>query len=205
VGIAITIFLGVVPMNWWSKTLLVVLLGVLAGDISFHAPWFQLWSSISKAVIWIISIVIIVTLTWGPIHEQYKMDQLPASVAELQRFGQELIDLSSDILAVTADRGQQAPPRFVNGRDSHEAWAAAMRYENETANMVTQRFGGRIMSKIALLKVMGINAPWIVQSSIDPSKIGQWLGAMGHLIAEGRFQDAVTSGSDEKLWFGLLK
>lgn len=153
-GIAITIFLAVIPMSWWVETSLFALLGILAWDISFHAPWFRLWSTISKALIWIISVGIIIAISWGPIHEQYVKDHLPASVAELQRVGQELIDLSSDILAFTADRAKQSPQRFVNGQNPGETWSAEQHYRNETANIAMQRFGGRILSTIAKLKMM---------------------------------------------------
>jgi hypothetical protein len=93
------------------------IVGLLAGDIAFHAPWFYLWNKISKGGLWIISIALIAIISYGPIYDQYKKDKMPAGVVEIQQFGQELVNLSSDILSFTGDRNKNEPSLANASRD----------------------------------------------------------------------------------------
>jgi hypothetical protein len=206
-GFTLGVCVAVIPLHWWAQVSLMTIVGLLAGDIAFHAPWFYLWNKISKGGLWIISIALIAIISYGPIYDQYKKDKMPAGVVEIQQFGQKLVNLSSDILSFTGDRNKNEPSLANASRDDiQKTWAEGVRYRQETANLVAQRFGGRILRAMALLKSMGIDAPWIVQTSMssEPSVLAKWMAAMGELLSRGKIEEAIKTGPDQQLWWNLL-
>ena len=74
---AIAIFLAVLPMTWWFKVLLFALIASFLVDIAYRSPWTSGWSRRGKVALSVISVMIVATIGYWPVYNQYSLDNRP--------------------------------------------------------------------------------------------------------------------------------
>jgi hypothetical protein len=128
------------------------------------------------------------------------------ATAEMQKFGQGLMDLSTDIMAFAADRQSHEPqwPSPPDAKDTQTRFYEFEKYPQETLSLFHERFSGRVTSDIARLQELGITSPWGLLISDEPRAYGKWFGAMGHFLTNNDLQGAVRTAADNKLWWTIF-
>jgi len=205
-GATLGVLIAVIPLHWQWQLILFIIIFCISIDVSWRGPAVNRWKKRYKLTLIVINFLLLIAIGWGPIHDQYNKDHQVISEIDERHLGQELMDLSNSIQAFHTDRAKQSP-QFVDNKyqNQHDAFVASSQYRNDTNNIIKERFENRILSDVALLKVIGINPPWMVVTSMyyDSSIMGRWLGAMGRLLSEGKLKEAIETGSDNKLWPNL--
>ena len=83
IGLVIAIITVVFPMTWWFRCLLLLVLIGICADVSFRHPRLISRHIALKIAICLIVIVIIVTVAWHPLREEYK-EETGVTVAKKQ-------------------------------------------------------------------------------------------------------------------------
>lgn len=204
-GGAIGVVIAVIPMTWYFQTGLFSFLGLLAADIAYRAPWFIHWSIRNKIFLWLISAGLLAAIGWNPIHEQYIKDHQVLSTGEVQRFGQSLIDLSSDVQSYAQDLRSQSPPSHIEGSDPHADWQRGTNYDIEADRKIQERFSPRIIAALSELRALGVVPPDFILAgtAMRLQSSAKWVGAMGRMLSDGKLKEAIKVGSDKNLWWDL--
>jgi hypothetical protein len=139
---------------------------------------------------------------------------------DAKELGEKLGDLSREILGFCSDREREYSDRareashIYSGNDQMKySWNEVMkrdedrsRFNNETASLFDERFGSNILHNMLLLSELGVKTPFCVKAAMGqrPVGVGKWLGAIGRLLRDGKLDEAIKTGSDDKFWFHLV-
>ncbi len=85
-GIALAAIVGVFPMNWWLKTILMVIVCLISIDIAFRHPRTIQFHWATRMSLGVASVLLIVAIFYAPIRKQYIEDHAAALEGELCSF-----------------------------------------------------------------------------------------------------------------------
>ena len=68
-GIINGIIVAVLPMTWWLRCLLLLVVGALITDLSFRSPLTVKLHGVMRAFVCLLGIAVLVGLSWQPIRE----------------------------------------------------------------------------------------------------------------------------------------
>jgi hypothetical protein len=126
VGIAIAVFVGVFPVTWWAKIVLMVIVGGLAVDIAFRSPKTINLHWLKKVGLSLLSIGVLSVISYFPIRKQYVEDNAGTLDGDLHGAGEvftneksravpavEIGDSKSILYMTPSKPGQPVQPYFI--------------------------------------------------------------------------------------------
>lgn len=115
---------------------------------------------------------------------------------DYQKFGNDLVALSSEIFRFLADRQRdhaEIHRTSSTGPADINSWQADRDFDQITGRLFFERFGSRVLGSVALLQRIGITMPvhMISTAQYSPNGLPQFLGMMGDLLSRGNVVDAI--------------
>jgi len=132
-------------------------------------------------------------------------------VRRIRAIGARLLELSVQMMRAETDHERNRPPRrsmtpVGNMEDMRREWHQEVDAKTVHQKFMVERFVPQIAAQMAILHSIGIDAPWIVQTSMSSrlESVAKWLGAMGQLLAMDEPECAKKYGPDQSFWWSRI-